>query len=301
MQGVTLRRIPSSAVPVLRIHYTADPTMTPERVAALRSKYTSDARWRREMEIEYEALEGERLYPEYSPEMNDCEPFDVSDPSRWTIWMGADPHGRTPHAFVWVAFNPEGEAVICGELWPRKQFTVREYAETIEWIESDSHDKPLAFEWADGKPLRVHKRVMDTFGANAYHFRAGHTNEQGVDFFDAYKKQGLSFYPANKSHLGAVRDEIGELMVPSRVVLADKETLVPRLRLFRTCTEMRSELENVRYPEGETERPSDEKPQTYHKHAIDCLHYVFSDKPRFVMVRGQRGDGWKPLYEATGY
>lgn len=301
MNGVTLRRIPENGIPVLRVHYTSDPTMTPERVAILRSRYTSDARWRREMEIEYEALEGERLYPEYSPEVNDCEPFDVSDPARWTIWMGCDPHGRTPHAFVWLAFDAEGEAVVCGELWPSRQYTVREYAETVDWIESDSEGKPLCFEWANGKALRIHKRIMDTFGSNAYHFRAGHAQEPGVDFFDAYKQNGLTFYPANKSNLGAVRDEIGEQMVPSRLVLGDQERMAPRFRVFRPCVETRSEFENVRFPEGDAERPGDEKPETYRKHCLDVIHYVTSDKPRFVMVRGVRGDGWKPIYASTGY
>ena len=85
MQGVSLRRVPEgqpgAGMAVLRLHYSADPERwSEEQVRRLRGTYTSDARWRREMEVEYEALEGELLYPEFSRDRNSCEPFDVSDP-----------------------------------------------------------------------------------------------------------------------------------------------------------------------------------------------------------------------------
>src|ERR1700730_13634991 len=98
MRGLSLRLIPEgrpgSWIKIARQHYFADPTMTPERVAALRSQDTSDARWRREMEIQYEALEGELLYPEFHRNLAVCEPFDVSDPETWTIFHACDPNGR---------------------------------------------------------------------------------------------------------------------------------------------------------------------------------------------------------------
>ena len=74
MQGVSIRVIPEgkpgAGIPVVKLLYTAGPTMTEERLAALRTKYTSEARFRREMLIEYEALEGELLYPEFNRERN---------------------------------------------------------------------------------------------------------------------------------------------------------------------------------------------------------------------------------------
>src|SRR5271154_2713107 len=123
MQGVSLRRVPQgqpgAGMAVLRLHYSADPERwSPEMVAKLRATYTSDARWNREMEIAYEALEGELLYPEFSRDRNLCQPFDVSDPNYWTLWMALDPHPRTAHAMVWEAFNKHDDRVVCGELWP---------------------------------------------------------------------------------------------------------------------------------------------------------------------------------------
>src|SRR6266436_690145 len=75
--GVSLRRIPpglpAAGIPVVRIHVDADPTMTDAKREILRAKYTSEARYRREIEIEYEALEGELVLPEFSRKTNLCE------------------------------------------------------------------------------------------------------------------------------------------------------------------------------------------------------------------------------------
>ena len=93
--GLSLRRIPADRaaanVPVFRLDYHADPSMVGERLEKLRSAYTSDARWRREMEIEYSALEGELLYPEWNRGLNVCEPFDVATPNIGRFTMRATP------------------------------------------------------------------------------------------------------------------------------------------------------------------------------------------------------------------
>ena len=294
-KGLDLRRLPESGIPVIRVHYSADPTMTPERVAVLPARYASDARWRREMESDYGAMEGERLYSEYKPEINDCEPFDVSDPSRWTIWMACDPHMRTPHAFLWEAFAADGDRVVCGEIWPEQHVTVEEYAQVVHWIESDSCNKPWEWAWARGKPFRIYKRLMDTHGSAA-------NSDMGSDYFAAYRQHKLHFYPAKKGHaeLDVARDKIARAMIPERVIGPWGERLEPRRRIFRTCAETRAELENVRFPSGDVERPGQERPMTYRKHMLDCAHYIQSANPGFVLPR-REVRSWRPIYKATGY
>ena len=260
MQGVTIRRIPQgrpgAGVPVVRLHYSADPSMTPDRLQQLRSKYTSEARFNREMEIQYEALEGELLYPEFNRERNLCDPFDCSDRDRWTIYNALDPHPRTAHAMVWEAFNKHGDRAVCGEFWPEFGTTygatdgirwhTREYAEWIQFFESDSNDKTEPFRWARGKRLFVHRRYMDTFGKAAY-------SDQ-----DSIAKALMPQQDGHGANVGP-----------------------PRMRVFNTLYELIDEFENVRFPEGEAERLSDERPITYQKHVIDCLHYIETDRPVF--------------------
>lgn len=309
MQGVTVREVPpgrpGSGIPIARLHYSADPTITPERLQTIRSRYTSDARFRREMEIEYEALEGELLHPEFNRERNLCEPFDVSDRDRWTIYMALDPHPRTAHAMVWEAFNKHHDRAVCGEFWPEFGTTygptdgirwhTREYAEWIQFFESDSQEKSEPFRWARGKRLFVHRRFMDTFGAAA-------NSDEGEDYFETYRRIGfeltklnlnnasmsvsLNFTPALKGHdnLAKAQDAIGRALMPKQDA-AGANVGPPRMRVFNNLYETIDEFENVRFPEGEPERAVDERPITYQKHCLDCLNYIETSRPRFVMLR----------------
>lgn len=219
--------------------------MTPERVAALRSQYTSDARWRREMETQYEALEGELLYPEWKRELSVCEPFDVSDPEAWTIYHACDPHGRTPHAFVWEAFNKFGDRAVCGELWPGRDLpgerpTVEQYCALLKWIESDSMEKPLPLDWSRGKKLSIYYRVMDTHGAAV-------NSEEGRDYFESYRRHGFNYFSALKGEvrLAVARDEIAKALLPLEITTGEGKSIRPRLRVFEGCAEVIDEFGRV--------------------------------------------------------
>jgi hypothetical protein len=312
MQGLTLRRIPpghpSAGIPVVRLHYSADPDMTPERLAVLSARYTSEARRRRELEIEYEALEGELLYPQFHASRNVCPPANLSDPNYWTLWMALDPHPRTAHAMAYEAFNKYGDCIVCGEFWPEfgtkygptdgARYLTRDYAEAIQLFESDSKNKPVPFEWARGRKLSVAgRRFMDTFGKATYSDEG-----QGEDYFDSYLRLGnelkinLNFRPALKGsdNLGKAYDSIARKLMPSQ---GDGP---PRMRVFETCIETIDEFENVRFPEGEAESARDEKPISYQKHALDCLAYIETARPGFIELRPQR-EQRIPICEATGW
>lgn len=305
MRGLSLRQIPEgrpgAGIKIARLHFLADPTMTPERVASLRSQYTSDARWRREMEIQYEALQGELLYPEFHRDLSVCEPFDVSDPEMWTIYHACDPHGRTPHAFVWEAFNKNGDRAVCGELWsgrdyPGERFTVAQYCEALKWLESDSLDKPSPFDWSRGKQLHVYYRVMDTHGAAV-------NSDEGKDYFDTYRSHGFNYFSALKGEvrLAVARDLVGNSLLPLEITTATGKSIRSRMRVFEGCAETIDEFERVRYPEGDPERPSDEKPMTYRKHVLDGLHYIETARPRFVVPKWLRRRSTRELiYSSKG-
>ena len=292
MQGVSIRRIPAGRpganIPVVKLLYTADPTMTEERVAILRGKYTSEARWRREMLVEYTALEGELLYPEFNRERNLVDPFDCSDRDRWTIYMALDPHPRTAHAMVWEAFNKHGDCVVVGDFWGEFgtafgptdgiRWHTREYAEWIQFFESDSNEKPEPFRWARGKRLFVHRRFMDTFGSAA-------NSDEGEDYFETYRRLGheltrasinnasmavdLNFTPALKGHdnLAKAQDSIARKLMPQQNERGENIG-APRMRIFNNLFELIDEFQNVRFPEGEAERASDERPISYQKHEL---------------------------------
>jgi len=301
-RGISLRRIPKGqpceGAAVLKLFWTADPYLTDERMENIRKSYTRQADFQKEMEIIYEALEGELLYPEYQPERNDCAPFDVSDANQWTIWHACDPHMRTPLAFLWWAVSTEGEHVLCGELWtPDRRYTPYECADTIKWLESDSTDKPAVWDWCRGKRLHVYYRVMDTHGSAA-------NSEEGPDFFQTFNRHDLTYYPAKKGQqiLAAARDWIGERMLPERLVEGGEHV---RFRVFDTLQHTRFQLSNVRYPSGVVERQRQERPETYTKHQVDCMNYIASEGPQFVLQRAALGmrprQTFQPVSPALGY
>ena len=339
MQGVTLRRIPAgqpgAGIAVVKLLYTADPTMTPEKLETLRCKYTSEARFRREMLVEFEALEGELLYPEFSRERNVRRAFDVSDPNYWTLWMALDPHPRTAHALVWEAFNKHDDRVVCGEFWPEfgtrygpvdgVRWKTRDYAEAIQMFESDSQVKPSPFVWARGKRLKVFRRIMDTYGKGI-----GDEGWDEENYFDAYRRLGveltkdavvkgrpnealnLNFDPALKGHdnLAKAADSIGRALAVRRD--ERDRPAPPKMTVFEECYETIDEFENVRFPKGKRKpgddfgsddaagSDRDEKPITYQKHCLDGLHYIETARPHFVMPR-RSGAKYEPLDKATNY
>jgi hypothetical protein len=333
MNGVSVRRIPSglpaAGIAVARIHVDADPTMDDLRREALRAKYTSEARYRREIQIEYEALEGELLYPEFSRTLNLCDPFDVSDRDYWTLYMALDPHPRTAHAMAWEAFNKHDDRIVCGEFWPEfgtvyasdgGRWRTKDYAAAIQLFESDSQYKPAPFEWANGKRLVVRRRFMDTFG------KAANSDEgDGEDYFESYRRLGieltkkaivdskgseqvnLHFDPALKGHdnLAKAQDSIARALAPSKQG-------PPRMRCFNNLYELIDEFENVRFPKG-TRRPGDdfglegtagremdERPITFQRHVVDCLHYIETARPGFL-APDRRIRSVEPLYPDSSY
>lgn len=250
------------------------------------------------MEIEYEALEGELYYPEFKFDRNVCAPHeDVLNVNHWTVWMGADPHGRTPDAFLWEAYSDIGESRTIGELWmPGQRFTRFELADTIKWIESDATDKPNAFDWAQGIPIVVRRRHMDTHG------KAFDDKVAGKDAFDTYQDYGLQFDVASKSSadLENARDQIAKEFLPKALGGMGEGYDMPMRQVFSTCGEIINQYQKVRYPEGEIERPADERPMTYRKHLLDCSHYIRTANPGYLLPRRKGGGGFTPIYPNLG-
>jgi hypothetical protein len=58
-------------------------------------KGMSDARWKKEFEIDYGALGGQLVFPEWETGTHVVKEFKL-DLEDWSVWMACDPHPRTP-------------------------------------------------------------------------------------------------------------------------------------------------------------------------------------------------------------
>lgn len=96
----------ASGVAVVRVHYSADPEKDNERwlqqqlLGYVGGMGGRD--WRREMEIDFEAYDGDPVYPMFSPE--DCVK-DVAYERHLELWVGIDVGYRHPAVTFWQ-FEP---------------------------------------------------------------------------------------------------------------------------------------------------------------------------------------------------
>jgi hypothetical protein len=278
---------------VLRLHYSSDPDKNPAtetgRLWLEQAKAgMSDARWRKEYEIDYGALGGQLVFPEFDPGIHVVEEFKL-DPNQWTVSMACDPHPRTPHAFLWLAVNREGEMVVRFSWWPqdyvRPDFhaTVKHYVGCVKTVED-------LFGW------KVYNRVMDSAGK-------GMNADEERSYFDAYREAGIYFRPAKKNRDMSGFDLITEALGPTSFVVGDDKRMKPRLTIMKGNDELVWQISHLRFSEWRgnvTDKDPPEKPQEKRRHLVDCLAYVLLDRPRFV-DRRRPVSTWRPLYPELGY
>lgn len=120
MQGVKVRRT-AGGIPVLRLHYEAHPERSdPEWKAVERRKYTSQASWNREQEIQDDSGGGELVFAEtlvkYWSKIVIADPLWVPDP-KWRVEGGFD-HGRTNETAMERCYiDYKGTIIFAGEYY----------------------------------------------------------------------------------------------------------------------------------------------------------------------------------------
>lgn len=297
---------------VVTLHYSADPGMTPERVKELRSKYTSESWWRKEMEIDYDALEGARVYPSFDTAIHVIPHERI--PRRLCRYCAIDPHPRTPHAVLWLGIDAWHDMYVYREYWPSKLWaeegrakdqdldtegTIQMYAEAIAALEGNSirwhhpeteHMYGVYVQSKDGE--NIVDRYMDQAGKS---FRASGENNSFVSYAARYREFGLPCRDPDKRHAPG-EDTIRDLLRPRR---HDVYGAWPRLHVSEFCRELILEFLNHRY---KTSRVSDERELKQEaaearSHMLDCLRYLVTarldysasmESPEGFVWRGKR-------------
>ena len=304
MKGMS-RRETSLGWTVHRVHYSADPDKDPATPQGRiwyenARKGVRDRDFRKEYEIDYAALGGQLVFPEFDESIHYVEPHSVEITNAfWTVWQGADPHPRRAHAFVWLGVNRRGDYTIPCSWWPedenrerednsKNRLLIREYAERLKAIDSNPVMFPAPWQ-----------RVMDQAGKN---FNA----DEEHNFFDAYQNEGLYFQPAKKNREYAGYDLISKALTPTEYQVGDETILRPRLTILRGVGDndkLVQQFKNLRFKEYrgvvvDKDPPSD--PMNKERHLIDCVSYILLDDPMFI-DQTKRKSAYKPIYGALGY
>jgi phage terminase large subunit-like protein len=174
------------------------------------------------------------------------EPFEI--PKTWVRWQGIDWGGRAPHV-VWAAENKES-----GQLFVYRELALRRT--TLEPAISDRQLLELVrgAEAQAGEAGQLCYRVADSESPGALEEAAS---------------QGLWLAPAAKGAGSVVAGlKLLEILLQAVNPLT-LEPAEPRIKLFRTCPQLISELEGLKWREG-VEEPDPACPD----HGPDALRYL---------------------------
>ena len=123
LKGLTTR-ITRGGLPVIRLHYSADPRKDPESgdlYPQLLKGYPGgkdDPRWKKEMEIDYGALGGTRLFPKWEEWLElgkiVIPPF---DPIGYRLFGSYDHGSRHPACYLVHGVDSDGRLITLWECW----------------------------------------------------------------------------------------------------------------------------------------------------------------------------------------
>lgn len=127
MQPGISERLTTSGIPVLRLHYSADPAKrpgTPEGDAWLADATqgypggTKSPRWRKEMEVDYGALGGTRLFPEWEQwSTNERIVIRAFNPTGYRLYASYDHGWRHPLCYLVHGINGDGSIITLWECY----------------------------------------------------------------------------------------------------------------------------------------------------------------------------------------
>ena len=319
---------------ILRLHYDADPNkagvgqpktyvpeikreLSPWALAQFKT-CPSPSYFLQELEVEFEATQGEKvyfLYPEATLETS------FSIPPDWTRYFVLDPHPGVPHAGLWAAVDPWGDVYCYRELWPSKIYgkkgntpsddnrvTPREFVEVMQWLESD--ENPENTHQGKATAERFQERIID-YAARGF----GHTANDGADqsnYQERFEAAMLEFALDTPHFKDCIKqgdagaDVVNEWLKP-REVDDGRNGWVrkSRLHIFQDrCPELILQLNSNRRqqltPTQADKQDPTGKPIAKRNHLSDCTKYLLAAEPKYIPPMNTRST-WKPAAKGFSY
>ena len=266
-----------SGIQVAKVHYTSDPDKDPstptgrawmDRALTGVKGGSGSSGWRREMEIDFDALAGEKIFEglELLKDKIFVNPIEIQD--WWKIEGGYDYGKRNPFSYHDYTIDGDGniyaifEAYGSGYDVPQQAILIKK--SPFFKRQSSRHADPSI--WTEDKPLSA----------------GGFTSIQNL-----FDENGINFIRGLQSDLAAV-DRFKALIydtvfddVLMRVVDTPKDN--PRFKCFRVCPELWNELVNLRWadfsPKIEESKGKKEEIAQTKNHAWDDLKYFLLSLP----------------------
>lgn len=304
MPGIQLRET-SDGTAILYVHAHADPDKrSVEWRDKARSLFSNEAIFRQEIDIDFNALSGANMFPEFDEAIHVVQPSQI--PKTLCCYCSIDPHPRTPTAALWLGVDTWSDLWIYRELWPSKAYgekmTLRdsdqdtnykfwEYAETIAWLEGneiDWHNRGTADEYGIYKRSNDGERVIDRFMDQAGKgFSVVQDEDSRVSIAETFAKCGIDCTDPYKRH-EAGYDAIHRVL---QLRNDSRHGKWPRLHISSECRELILEIKNLRYKERKSLLGEEELWQRAVKarrHQVDNLRYLLTSEPAWIPALASR-------------
>jgi|TARA_B100000315_G_scaffold55403_1_gene49610 hypothetical protein len=270
MKGIS-DYITKDGLRVVKVHYSADPdkdvstTEGKKWMAKALLGYPGGlegAKWRREMEIDFNAQGGQLVFPQMEEfrERIYIPPFKEM-PDNWHLYGGFDYAGRGTTAFVVIAHDRKNDDYYCVYEYYKKNAG---YVATCDHIKNYEHYYML--DWMVADPS-MWAKTQERSGVTDLVSMAQLFSEQGVHFIKGARGGDTEFAELiNEQMWGKMNKKKGA-------------HTNPRYRILQTCNNHWSEMSQWRYSEwaNATGQHKNVKESMVDKnnHTIDAAKYVF--------------------------
>ena len=285
--GLT-NRITVSGVAVLRVHYSSDEHKRPgtpagdEWLSQATSGYpggTKSPRWRKEMEIDYGALGGTKLFPEWENwSQNGRIVIPSFDPIGYRLYGSYDHGWRNPSSYHVHGINGDGVKITLFEFYgshvPYQVISRVIKGETVTVFPMgccEKHDTPRVFKGNPFKGQEVWKRADPSMWAKDQPQNDG-TNKSMADLF---AKEGVHFQQAERG---------GDTTVAEWLLSEHwKDPMNPTYRITTDCPMLIWEIGQQRHKQFSAQvalnRDQPEELVDKDNHAWDSLKYFLQKFP----------------------
>jgi len=266
MRGITDMVTPDG-IRVWQIHYTADPDKNPRTPAGkewLKKELRgypggkNSAKWRKEMEIEFDAVGGRLVYPDLGLHQDRIfiKPFEI--PDTWKLYGGFDYATRGVSTFQILA---KGKGDDFYSIWEYYK-SGSGHIQTALAIKECPYFNRLEFMVADPSIWAATQQKRNT-------------NEM-VSVAQLFADQGVNFHKGQRGGDVAVAEKINEIYWSH----LDNPETQPQYRIFQTCPKLYWEMGRLRYNDWTTgtaeNRNVKETIVDKDNHACDAVKYIFN-------------------------
>lgn len=264
----------------LRLHYSANPFRNADWVQRHSLLYggVDSPKWRREMELDYKAFSGQRIWPMLAFEQYFDAHIDVKD---WTKFRIIDQGIRHPTVCLWVAVNRQGDRHIYREYYSTDR-SISMNCRAIMALDADEKIENSYIDPATKKRgAETLKPLIEVYAENGITCETADNSFAGYDKVADAAMSTMARYSLRRNEIPAWLKKLN----PSQsqlTTLASHSALTFDLRFTSRCFQ---ECQNLRWQETKGDlsmKAESEKPMDKDDDGPDCVRYATQSELYYV-------------------